>query len=158
MGGPVPRSRSAVPVCRIICLGNRLVAADAAGGAVCDRLRETVLPDGVEVIDGGLGGLDLLRFLEGADRVVLVDSVLGFGEPGEVVNLDPAELAASGAASYGHHSGLAYLLAAAPLACDRPPGEITVVGVEATHDRRSVERAAAAALAAATEGGKRNRD
>ena len=45
---------------RIICVGNRLVAADAAGPQVHDRLAGRPLPPGVELVDGGLQGLDLL--------------------------------------------------------------------------------------------------
>jgi Ni,Fe-hydrogenase maturation factor len=38
---------------RIICIGNRHVAGDAAGPQVYERLRERALPPGVELVDGG---------------------------------------------------------------------------------------------------------
>ena len=59
---------------RIICIGNRYVPADAAGFRVHRRLTGLTLPPDVELIDGGLAGLNLLRLLEHVDRVVFVDS------------------------------------------------------------------------------------
>ena len=45
---------------RIICVGNRHSAADAAGPLVYERLARMERPLDIEVIDGALAGLDLL--------------------------------------------------------------------------------------------------
>lgn len=50
---------------RIICVGNSLVAADSVGLHVFDELRSRNGTDSLEVINGGLGGLNLLPFFEG---------------------------------------------------------------------------------------------
>ena len=64
---------------RIICLGNPFVESDSLGPRVFAELSARGLPPGVELIDGGLAGLNLLRFLDDCQRVVLADVVLGAG-------------------------------------------------------------------------------
>ena len=130
---------------RIVCIGSRLVAEDAAGPAVYDLLSSRPLPDGVEVIDGGLGGLSLLRTADGAEGLVFVDAVSGFGAPGEVLLLSAQDVAAE-ATPDGHDGGLPFLLALLPRASDVPPGEVAVVGLEAPWDDDAVGRAASLAV------------
>ncbi|MBI4494554.1 MAG: hydrogenase maturation protease [Chloroflexi bacterium] len=127
---------------RIICVGNRYVPEDAVGPRVYDALVQRVLPDDVQVIDGGLAGLDLLRFIEGAERVVFVDRVAGFGGPEEVLILDAAEVATVGGVRYDHAAGLAYLLGVLPEVCEGALPEVLLVGVEGPPDDALVEQAA----------------
>ena len=50
---------------------------------VFDRLQEMQpLPAGIELIEGGLAGLNLLPLLERGGRVVFVDAVSGFYRTG----------------------------------------------------------------------------
>ncbi len=140
---------------RIVCIGNRLVDEDAVGPAVFDCLRPRARPAPgerealgcVEVIDGGLRGLDLLPLFENAQRVVLVDTVRGFGGPGEIVILRGAELAGLPESPYDHGGGLTYLLKVLPQLV-APLPEIVCVGVEPPADSEAIERAAATAVAA----------
>lgn len=136
---------------RIVCVGSRLVPGDDAGPAVYDLLSGRPLPAGVEVIDGALGGLSLLRAADGAESLVFVDAVSGFGAPGEVLLLPASEVAA-GAAPDDHAGGLPALLALVPAACDPPPRALAVVGLEAPWSEESVARAAALAVATVTAG------
>ena len=137
---------------RIVCVGSRLVAGDGAGPAVYDLLASRPLPAGVELIDGALGGLSLLRMAEGAEGLVFVDAVSGFGKPGEVLLLPAAEVAAE-ATSDGHAGGLPFLLAVLPRVCEDPPGNVMVVGLEPPWDDEAL--ACAASLAVATVTGDR---
>jgi hydrogenase maturation protease len=136
----------------IICIGNRFDARDAAGPAVYDRLLAAGAIPGVDVIDGGIAGLDLVRFLDGAERVVFVDSVSGFGEAGEVLTIDPAEVRAADDAVYDHGSGLAYLLRVAPIVCERGMPEIIIIGIEGEADGDAIDEAAERARVAALDG------
>ncbi len=77
---------------RIICIGNRFVEEDSAGYQVFQELSLKPLPEDVELIDGGLAGLDLLRFIEGAEEVVFVDSISGFGSNGDLQLLEMVQL------------------------------------------------------------------
>ena len=136
---------------RIVCIGNRHHPMDDTGPRLYRLLQAGVLPPGVELIDGGLNGLNLLRCLEGADRVVFVDNVSGFAEPGEVVVLDREEGADASSLAYGHASGLAYLLRVFPAVCDSPAPEVRIVGIEAPAEAAAISAAAEFVLRLAIE-------
>lgn len=152
---------------RIICLGSPWMPGDELGWRVYERLaarlaaaavsgaagaapadapgvadvRRPVGPGDLELIDGGLAGLDLLSTVESTThRVVFVDAVVGFASPGEAVVLGAAEASPASVPSYGHDGGLAYLLAALPLAAAGPLPEVLVVGGEGPAEEPLVER------------------
>ena len=131
---------------RIICIGNRYAAEDAAGPAVYDYLRRLELPASLELIDGGLAGLDLLRHLEGAEQVVFVDSVSGFGDLSRVLILAEEEVAALASSRYDHSAGLAYLLRILPEVCEGALPQVRLVGIEGHPDQAAIHEAAALAL------------
>jgi hydrogenase maturation protease len=129
----------------IICIGNRFVAEDTAGPAVFDRLQEMdPLPAGIEIIDGGMAGLNLLPLLEKGGRVVFVDAVDGFSGPGEIVLLDHQEIVSTlGDSHFDHSAGLAYVLTVLPQVCDGDlPEEIVLIGLEGACTPKMIERAA----------------
>ncbi|MBS7250348.1 MAG: hydrogenase maturation protease [Candidatus Freyarchaeota archaeon] len=68
----------------IIGVGNLLLGDEGVGVHVVEDLMEMSLPSGVEVVDGGTGGISILNLMEGADKVIIVDAVLGGGAPGEI--------------------------------------------------------------------------
>ncbi|MFC1975804.1 hydrogenase maturation protease [Chloroflexota bacterium] len=149
---------------RIICIGNPYIPEDTAGPKVYKRLLQYTLPNDVEIIDGGLAGLDLLRFVEGAERVVFVDRVSGFGQPNsgkqdancEIVVLDAANIASVAANRYDHAAGLAYLLHVLPEVCENPVPPTVLVGIEGHPDKRVIDKAAALALEIAVAGSRQN--
>lgn len=115
---------------RIICIGNRFYLPDSGGPQVYDILFETQLPATVELIDGGLSGLNLLGLLENVDYVIFVDSVEGFLPDGGVVIAEDPVLDLEWQTSHDHSSGLAYLLRSAAVALDGPMPGIYLVGME----------------------------
>ncbi len=135
----------------VICLGNRFVPGDDTGCRVFDHLSGIPLPPGLEVIDGGLCGLDLLSLVEGKRRVVFADAVAGMAEPGAIVVLNRAEVAAY-AARYGHGAGLPYLLRLLPQVCRAPLPEIALVGAEGAADADTVRNLAERCLEIALHG------
>jgi hydrogenase maturation protease len=136
---------------RIICIGNRYIAEDCAGFQVFESLSRLDLPADIELIDGGLGGLNLLRFVDGATRVVFVDNVSGFGEPGRPVILDADEVSALADEAFAHGAGLPYLLKVLPRVCDHPVPKIAIVGIEEDAGDQVIEEAAALALSLASD-------
>lgn len=68
---------------KIIGCGNVLMGNDSAGLRVLGIL-EKICP-GVDLIDGGTGGIGLLPLMEDADLVIIVDAMIGIGKnPGDV--------------------------------------------------------------------------
>lgn len=140
---------------RIICIGNRYVAEDAAGLQVFDTLQAMQpLPAGIDLVEGGLAGLNLLPFLEQGGRVVFVDAVKGFAGTGEIVLLNLQQiLQTPGQLRFDHSAGLPYLLAVLPKVCDGElPEEIILVGIEGKCVGETVEKAAKMSLAIAMHG------
>ncbi|MEO5347117.1 MAG: hydrogenase maturation protease [Magnetococcus sp. YQC-9] len=122
----------------IICVGNRFMAEDDTGLRVFELFSGIPLPDGVELVDGGLGGLNLLSLLEGRTEVIFVDTLdVSMTAIGEVIVLDGREVAAL-AESYGHAAGLPYLLHMLPLVCPPPWPRCRVVGTAAPATRESL--------------------
>ena len=138
---------------RIICIGNRYCQEDAAGSLVYDHLAHTRLPADVELIEGGLAGLDLLRFVENSPRVVFVDAVDGFHARDKIVVLDAEQAARHADSSYGHAAGLGYLLRVLPQVCEAPPEEVFLVGIEGDLDAGVIREAAELSVAIAVDGG-----
>ena len=136
---------------RIICIGNRYHPEDDAGALVYERLARMRLPADVEVIDGGLGGLDLLRFVEGAGRVVFVDAAAG-GPRGAMAVWTADEIERQTPDAYGHAAGLAYLLSAARIAADGLLPEMLILGLAPAPDGDAVRTAADLCLSLAAEG------
>ena len=115
----------------ILGLGNRLMTDDAFGGRVVEELQNRYLwPEEVQLIDGGTLGLDLLPYLEEADRLVIVDALNMGAKPGAVFRLsgDAVPRAFAGKLSV-HQMGLQDLLAVAELQ-GHLPAEVVVWGVQ----------------------------
>ena len=139
----------------IICIGNRFVEDDAAGCLVFDILRKMLpLPAGIEVIEGGIAGLNLLSFLERGGRVVFVDAVKGFAEDGELILLSEEQIVQSSLSShYGHDAGLGYLLSVLPRVYDGElPEEIVLLGLEGRCRGETLEKAARLSVDIAVHG------
>jgi hydrogenase maturation protease len=86
MAGPPP------PTTRVLVagIGNVFMADDGFGVAVAQRLAQRELPRGVEVVDFGIRGMDLVFALgEGYDAAVFVDAVPRGEEPGTVFLIEP---------------------------------------------------------------------
>ena len=137
--------------CRIICVGNSLVAADAAGLQVFDELRTRSCGNQVEIVNGGLGGLDLLPFFYNCDTVILVDRVVGFAEPGAVVRLGWDILCSDWQGGYSPSSELLYLLKSLPFLGVTPMPSVCMIGIEGAGERETIKLAADMALEVAHE-------
>jgi hydrogenase maturation protease len=72
----------------VAAVGNVLRRDDGFGAAVAARLPE--LPDGVEVVETGIGGIALLQeLMAGWDALVLLDAYDGGAAPGTVFVVEP---------------------------------------------------------------------
>jgi hydrogenase maturation protease len=70
------------------CVGNVLRGDDGFGPAVAERLSD--LPDGVEVVETGIGGIALLQeLIAGCDGLILIDAIDRGKKPGTVFVIEP---------------------------------------------------------------------
>ncbi len=138
LGGSAEESGEANKGARILILGigNRLLTDDGVGSCFAEALSTFDLPEWIEVIDGGLGGLNLIDYMEGKEILFLVDALdPRDGEPGQVklfkVNpkaVEPAE-AVRMLVEAGSHGVVPELLVAAADAMGYLPNESYVLGI-----------------------------
>lgn len=89
---------SADPERRILVLGvgNSILKDEGFGVHVIQELekrRETLnIPPNVELMDGATLGLDLLYYMEGRDKIILIDIVNAGAEPGEIFKFTPHDI------------------------------------------------------------------
>ncbi|ADJ26580.1 hydrogenase maturation protease [Dehalogenimonas lykanthroporepellens BL-DC-9] len=110
------------PVTLILGVGNVALADEAFGPQVVRRLREYRFPEHVRMHDGAVAGFDLLGYLEGVERLVIVDVMKMELEPGDIGWLDlDDELKASGRIEMSFHQvGILELLQIAELIGHKP--------------------------------------
>ncbi|GAA2793871.1 hydrogenase maturation protease [Kitasatospora paracochleata] len=116
-------------------VGNIFLGDDGFGVEAVRRLSAHPVPDGVEVVDVGVRGVDLAyRLLDGYRTAVLVDATARGGAPGTVYLIEAAAEPVEAPLLDGHRMGPDAVLAllttlAAGTGCE-PPGRVLVVGCE----------------------------
>lgn len=113
-------------------VGNVLLSDEGVGVRVIEEfVNRYEIPEDVEVIDGGTLGLNLLYFLDNADRLLVVDALLGGEPPGSLYKFkgDQVKIYFRGKKLSAHDIGLQEVLSVAEL-IDKGPKEIVVIGVE----------------------------
>jgi hydrogenase maturation protease len=115
----------------ILGVGNLLLSDEGVGVRVVERLVATYeLPEGVQILDGGTLGLDLLYYLEGVENLLIVDAVEMGKEPGTLLRLEGNEVPSFLSIKMSPHQiGIPDMLFAAKLK-DRFPRNVVLWGVQ----------------------------
>jgi hydrogenase maturation protease len=98
---------------RIIGIGNPLMGDDGLGIAAIAHLQQKPLPPGIELIDGGCGGLSLLALLAECRQAIIIDAADFGATPGSIKILTAADLDQLPPQTFrptGHQHGLAEVL------------------------------------------------
>lgn len=73
----------------VLGVGNILYSDDGFGIKVVEKLEsEYNFPDNVTIVDGGVLGINLLGVISSADRLIVVDTILNRGNPGDIHRLE----------------------------------------------------------------------
>jgi hydrogenase maturation protease len=112
-------------------IGNLIMTDDGVGVKVIHHLSARYQFTGdVELLDGGTLGLDLLPYLEGIDRLLIVDAIETGKAPGTLARLVGDEIPVVMETKLSpHQMGLKDLLAVAMLQGFRPP-EMVLLGIQ----------------------------
>lgn len=104
---------------------------EGVGVHVINRLAaDHVLPEEVQLLDGGTLGLDLLYYLEGNENLLLVDAVETGKEPGTLIRLEGEEVPAFLSIKISpHQMGIPDMLFAAKLK-DIFPRRLVLFGIQ----------------------------
>lgn len=124
-------NEKAKPEIRLLILGagNLLHKDEGVGVHVAQRLGDTPLPRDVQVIDCGTSLLDVVSFIEKAERLILVDAIRTGAQPGTIFKLRDKDISEHPRKLVSlHQLGLLEALEMVDKLGKRPP--TTIIGVE----------------------------
>jgi hydrogenase maturation protease len=115
----------------VLGIGNVLLRDEGVGIHAVEELRRRFAfgPD-VELLDGGTAGVELLRYLDDRDHIVVVDAIAAGHAPGTVFRVEGEDVPRQFHQRISPHQiGLSDVLATAMIG-DTLPGEIVMFGIE----------------------------
>lgn len=114
----------------VLGLGSLIQSDDGVGVyALRQLVQDPRLSSSAELIEGGTKGLDLLPYLQGAHRLLILDAVDVGAVPGTVVRLAGEDLNGLPGQGSAHELAVADLLVALRL-LGQEPEEIVLLGVQ----------------------------
>ncbi len=115
----------------ILGVGNILMQDEGFGVRVVEELLSQYrFPENVQVLDGGTLGMELLRFLIGTDRLLLIDAVSGGLPPGSFYQFNHDEVKAYFKEKVSMHElGIQDVLGVMEV-LEKPAKEIRILGVQ----------------------------
>lgn len=115
----------------ILGLGNVLMDDDGAGVVVVNDLKNCLKEsEHLKIIDGGTLGLDLLNFIQWAEKLIIVDAIDMDFEPGTVIKAEGEDIDPIFESKLSpHQMGLKDILLAAEL-LDQRPEDIVLFGIQ----------------------------
>jgi hydrogenase maturation protease len=114
----------------VLGLGSLIQSDDAVGIFALRQLAHDPCPgSGAELIEGGTKGLDLLPFIQGASRLLILDAVDVGEVPGTIVRLAGDDLGRLRGKGSVHELAVADLLVALRM-LSQEPEEIVLLGVQ----------------------------
>jgi len=115
----------------IVGIGSTIRGDDGIGVHAVRRLKSCRLPDHVHTLEVGTGGLALLDFVEGYDRLIIIDAIVTGALAGTVHELRGEEVARTVHLAAGHEADLPTTLALGGELNRSMPDDVVVVAVEA---------------------------
>jgi hydrogenase maturation protease len=115
----------------VLGVGNVLMTDDSIGVRAVEELqRRYHFSEGVEFLDGGTSGMELLSYIGERDYLIIVDALKSGLEPGTVVRVEGEDVPARFMTRISPHQlGLSDVLAAATIS-GRIPKNMVLFGVE----------------------------
>ncbi|GHT64984.1 HybD peptidase [Bacteroidia bacterium] len=113
----------------ILGVGNLLLKDEGVGIHVVRALEKENLPSGIDLMDGGTGGLHLLSWLEEYDRIIMIDATLDQNLPGTVRLIRPHYASDFPPLMSAHEIGLRDMIEAMTISGRVPEIQLVVVSV-----------------------------
>lgn len=114
----------------VVGIGSTIRRDDGVGVRAARRFKARS-PNSVDVIELGTAGLSLLDFVEGFDRLVVIDAIVTGAPPGTVYQLTGEEVAKTVHLGIGHEADLPTALSLGQKLSRHMPADVVVVAVEA---------------------------
>lgn len=114
----------------VLGIGNYLMGDEGIGPHVAESLLGELVPEGVDVLDGGTGGFHLLEYFERYRTVILIDATMDGKAPGTIRLIRPRFAKDFPAAMSTHDIGLKDMVSALQLLDKMPEIYLFVVSIE----------------------------
>ncbi|MBQ7824435.1 MAG: hydrogenase maturation protease [Bacteroidaceae bacterium] len=73
----------------VLGLGNLVLKDEGVGIHAVQRMQRDTLSEGIDILDGGTGGIFMIGTLQQYDHVIMIDATLDTNPPGTVWRLKP---------------------------------------------------------------------
>jgi len=114
----------------VLGMGNLLLSDDGMGIHALQYLeRDPRVPPGIEFVDAGTFGVELIGYTAGATRLIVLDSVNVGAAPGTLIRMEGDELEGLPPAGNVHDLSLADLMMALRL-LNQEPKEVILIGIQ----------------------------
>ena len=117
----------------VLGIGNLVLNDEGIGIHVVNALSEMEIPQGVDVLDGGTGGLALLETLQSYRQLILVDAALDNNPVGTIRRLSPQYSKDYPPLLSAHEIGLKEMIDAMLLLGQAPRIELLAISVRNCH-------------------------
>ena len=87
----------------IVGIGNLLCCDEGIGVHVIQEMNKMELPTYIELIDIGTSTMDLISYLEGVRKLIVIDAMKAEGTPGTIYKSKPEDLLLKGAGPISLH-------------------------------------------------------
>lgn len=111
----------------ILGVGNLLLKDEGVGIHVIQALEKENLPPHVHLMDGGTGGLHLLSWLQGYERLIMIDATLDYNPPGTIRLIRPRYSSDFPPLMSAHEIGLKDMIDVMILTDDLPDTHLIVI-------------------------------
>ena len=113
----------------VLGVGNLLLKDEGVGIHVIRALEKEVLPPGVDLMDGGTGGLYLLNWLKDYEHIIMIDATLDDNPPGTIRVIQPRYASDFPPLMSAHEIGLRDMIDAMYLTGKMPDIVLIVISV-----------------------------
>jgi hydrogenase maturation protease len=87
----------------VVGIGNLIYKDEGIGVHVIEEMKKMELPSHIELLDIGTSTMDLISYLEGVKKLIIIDAMKAEGKPGTIYKCKPADLLPKGEASVSLH-------------------------------------------------------
>lgn len=80
------------PKIMVMGVGNVLLSDEGLGVHFLKEFSEDLLPDNIELLEGGTAGLELVHLIQEVDFLIIIDAINAKDEPGAVFRFEPEKI------------------------------------------------------------------
>ena len=118
----------------VLGVGNSILTDEGFGVKVVEELaarrEELAIPPYVEILDGATLGLDLLYYIEGRDKVIMIDVVNAGEAPGTLFRFTSEDIKTKVITKVSMHQVTLFDVLTMAELTDRMPAEAIIIGIQ----------------------------